>query len=304
VQPIVRDWRPAWPCPVGQIWGHWRKGAGDPTYRIHAGRHWRGIRTPHGPVTLAVQPLDASGVIAAEAWGEGAQWVLENLPTMLGADDDPRGFVPLHPQVAQALKENPHWRIGRGNLVWQALMPAIIEQKVTGQEAFGGFRRLVHFHGERAPGPGAALHLWVAPGPAVVRMIPSWEWLKLHIDPGRSRTLVRAAQVSDALERTLQVPLPEADNRLRSIAGIGVWTSAEVRFRAHGDADAVSFGDYHIPNEIGHALLGHDLDDAHLAELLEPYRPHRYRVQALLGTRRWRERHGPRMAPRTHLPVT
>jgi len=100
------------------------------------------------------------------------------------------------------------------------------------------------------------------------------------------------------------VPLPEADNRLRSIAGIGVWTSAEVRFRAHGDADAVSFGDYHIPNEIGHALLGHDLDDAHLAELLEPYRPHRYRVQALLGTRRWRERHGPRMAPRTHLPVT
>ena len=36
------------------------------------------------------------------------------------------------------------------------------------QEAFGGFRRLVHFHGERAPGPGAALHLWVAPGPAVV----------------------------------------------------------------------------------------------------------------------------------------
>ena len=71
----------------------------------------------------------------------------------------------------------------------------------------------------------------------------------------------------------------------------------------HGDADAVSFGDYHIPNEIGHALVGHDLDDAALEELLEPYRPHRHRVQALLGTRRWRERHGPRLAPRTHLPT-
>ena len=44
-------------------------------------------------------------------------------------------------------------------------------------------------------------------------------------------------------------------------------------------------------------------DDDRLAELLEPYRPHRHRVQALLGMRRWRARHGPRMAPRTHLPA-
>jgi len=109
--------------------------------------------------------------------------------------------------------------------------------------------------------------------------------------------------VADTLERTLQLPGEQADARLRSISGIGVWTSAEVRFRAHGDTDAVSFGDYHVPNEIGHALVGHDLDDAGLAELLEPYRPHRHRVQALLGMRRWRERHGPRMSPRTHLPV-
>ncbi len=301
--PRLREWRPDWPCPVGQLWGHWRKGAGDPTYRIEQGRHWRGIRTPVGPVTLAVQPLNTNGVILAEAWGQGAEWVLDQLPTMLGADDDPSGFTPHHPQVGRALKEHPHWRIGRGNLVWQALMPAIIEQKVTGQEAFGGFRRLVHFHGERAPGPGAALHLWVAPGPQTVRMIPSWEWLRMHIDPARSRTLVRAAQVADTLERTLQLPGEQADARLRSISGIGVWTSAEVRFRAHGDTDAVSFGDYHVPNEIGHALVGHDLDDAGLAELLEPYRPHRHRVQALLGMRRWRERHGPRMSPRTHLPV-
>ncbi len=303
MQPIVREWRPDWPCPVGQIWATWRKGAGDPTYRVDRGRHWRGIRTPLGPATMAVQPLNIEGVIVAEAWGEGAEWVLDQLPAMLGADDDPSGFVPRHPQLSQALREHPHWRLGRGNLVWQALLPAVIEQKVTGQEAFGGFRRLVHFHGERAPGPGQTLHLWVPPGPEIVRMIPSWQWLKLHIDPARSRTLVRCAQVADALERTLQVPLHEADTRLRSIAGVGVWTSAEVRFRAHGDADAVSFGDYHIAKEIGHALLGRDMDDAELAELLEPYRPHRHRVQALLGMRRWRERHGPRMAPRTHLPA-
>ena len=298
----TRDWRPSWPCPVGQIWAHWRKGAGDPSYRIEAGRHWRGIRTPIGPATLAVQPLDAAGVVRAQAWGPGSAWVLDRLPAMLGADDDPAGFVPRHPELAQMLKEHPHWRLGRGGLVWQALLPAVIEQKVTGQEAFGGFRRLVHFHGERAPGPGGELRLWVPPGPDVVRMIPSWQWLRLHIDPARSRTLVRAAQLADALERTLDADSDTADRRLRSLPGIGVWTSAEVRFRAHGDADAVSFGDYHIPNEIGHALAGHDLDDDGLAELLEPYRPHRHRVQALLGMRRWRPRRGPRLAPRTHLP--
>ncbi len=301
MQPIVREWRPDWPCPVGQIWATWRKGAGDPTYRVDRGRHWRGIRTPLGPATLAVQPLNIEGVIVAEAWGEGAEWVLDQLPAMLGADDDPSGFVPRHPQLSQALREHPHWRLGRGNLVWQALLPAVIEQKVTGQEAFGGFRRLVHFHGERAPGPGQTLHLWVPPGPEIVRMIPSWQWLKLHIDPARSRTLVRCAQVADALERTLQVPLDEADTRLRSIAGVAVRPEAHLGRGPH--PDAVSFGDYHIAKEIGHALLGRDMDDAELAELLEPYRPHRHRVQALLGMRRWRERHGPRMAPRTHLPA-
>lgn len=298
----TRAWRPSWPCPVGQIWAHWRKGAGDPTYRMDHGRHWRGVRTPTGPATLAVQPLDGNGLIHAQAWGPGSDWVLDRLPAMLGADDDPAGFTPRHPELAQAIHEHPHWRLGRGGLVWQALLPAVIEQKVTGQEAFGGFRKLVHFHGERAPGPGGELRLWVPPGPDVVRMIPSWQWLRLHIDPARSRTLVRAAQLADALERTLDADSDTADRRLRSLPGIGVWTSAEVRFRAHGDADAVSFGDYHIPNEIGHALAGHDLDDDGLAELLEPYRPHRHRVQALLGMRRWRPRRGPRLAPRTHLP--
>ena len=59
-----------------------------------------------------------------------------------------------------------------------------------------------------------------------------------------------------------------------------MWTSAEVRARALGDPDAVSFGDYHLAKEVGWALLGHDIDDAELAVLLEPYRPHRGRAAA------------------------
>jgi 3-methyladenine DNA glycosylase/8-oxoguanine DNA glycosylase len=224
-----------------------RRGPGDPTYRIDPdGTVWRGIRTPDGAVTLRLAERSRDGEVHAAAWGQGAEWVLDRLPTMLGADDDPRGFTPHHPVLAEAHRRHPHLRVGRSGLVLEALVPAILEQKVTGQEAFGGFRRLVYRFGERAPGAGADRGVWLQPDARTVRSVPSWEWLRLPVDPARSRTLVGAAKVAGALERTLGLPGDDVDRRLRSLPGVGVWTSAEVRFRAHGDADAVSFGDYHV----------------------------------------------------------
>lgn len=300
----VREWRPDWPVPVGSVLGVHRRGGGDPTYRVVGRRHWRGIRTPDGPVTLAVESRSDQGVVRAEAWGPGAEWVLDRLPALLGADDDPAGFEPGHPLVAEGWRRYPHWRLGRTGLVWESLTPAIIEQKVTGQEAFAGFRMLVHRYGERAPGPGAELRLWVQPTPETVRQVPSWEWLRMHVDPARSRALVTAARVADSLERTVGLPGDEAERRLTSLPGIGVWTAAEVRQRAHGDPDAVSFGDYHVAKDVGWAIAGRPFDDAELAEFLEPWRGHRGRVVVLVMLAGGRpERHGPRMAPRTHLPA-
>ena len=301
----VRVWRPGWPCAVGTTLSILRRGSADPTFRTDAdGTIWRGIRTPDGTATLRLRAHPAQAEVHAHAWGDGAGWVLDSVPAMLGAEDDPAGFTPTHPVLADAHRRRPHWRVCRTGLVMEALVPAIIEQKVTGQEALGGFRQLVHRFGERAPGAGAERGVWVQPSAETVRMVPSWEWLRMHIDPARSRTVVRAAQVASSLERTAGLPPDEADRRMRSLPGIGVWTSAEVRFRAHGDADAVSFGDYHIAKNVGWALTGREVDDDGLAELLEPYRPHRYRVQRLVelaGLRR--PRHGPRMAPRRHLPA-
>jgi 3-methyladenine DNA glycosylase/8-oxoguanine DNA glycosylase len=282
-----------------------RRGAGDPTFRTDPdGTIWRGLRTPQGVVTLRIASRPADGQVHAAAWGPGTEWALDRLPAMLGAGDDPDGFTPHHPVLAEAHRRHPHWRVAASGLVMESLVPAIIEQKVTGQEAFAGFRRLVRRFGEPAPGPGGERDLWVQPSPERLRTIPSWEWLRLPVDPARSRALVRAARVADALERTLEVDHAEADRRLRSVPGIGVWTSAEVRLRAHGDADAVSFGDYHIAKDVTWALTGRAGDDDDLAELLEPYRPHRHRVQRLVELARLgRPRRGPRMAPRRHLPA-
>jgi 3-methyladenine DNA glycosylase/8-oxoguanine DNA glycosylase len=290
---------------VGQVLSVLRRGPGDPTYRIDAdGTLWRGIRTPEGPATLCLAARPRDGEVLASAWGAGADWALDQVPTMCGADDDPAGFAPRHPVLAEALCRHPHWRVTRTGLVMESLVPAVIEQKVTGQEAFAGFRRLVRRFGEPAPGPGAERGVWVQPSADRLRMVPSWDWLRLHVDPARSRAVVLAAQRAAALERTVGLPADEVDRRLRSLPGVGVWTSAEVRFRAHGDADAVSFGDYHIAKNVGWALTGQEVDDDGLAELLEPYRPHRYRVQRLVELAGLhRPRRGPRMAPRTHLPL-
>ena len=186
----------------------------------------------------------------------------------------------------------------------ESLVPAIIEQKVTGQEAFAGFRMLVHRYGERAPGPGRDHRLWVQPTAEQLRSIPSWEWLRMHIDPARSRAVVTVARSAASLERLATKTPEEFDAGVRSIPGIGAWTSAEVRQRSLGDPDAVSFGDYHVAKDVGWALTGTPFDDDRLAEFLEPWRPQRGRVPALVAMAGLgRPRRGPRMAPRTHLPA-
>ena len=302
----TRVWRPDWACPVTSILRQQRHGGADPTYRIDpSGRHWRGLRTPEGPATLMVAARPQDAEVYAEAWGPGADWALASVPDLLGAGDDVSSFEPRHPVLTEAWRRHSSWRLGRSGLVMEALVPAIIEQKVTGQEAFAGFRMLVHRFGEPAPGPGADLDLWLQPTPERLRAIASWEWLRLHIDPARSRTIVTAARVADALERTATLAGDEAQKRLRTLPGVGVWTSAEVLQRAHGDADAVSFGDYHVAKDVGWALTGTPFDDDELEEFLEPWRPHRGRVPALVAMAGLhRPRHGARMAPRTHLPAS
>ncbi|MCD6639431.1 MAG: DNA-3-methyladenine glycosylase 2 family protein [Nocardioides sp.] len=302
---VTRQWQPGWPCRVAQVLGPQRRGSGDPTHRVDAvGRHWRAMRTPEGPATLAVLERPRDAVVEAGAWGAGATWALEALPALLGSEDDPTGFVAHHDAIAEGWRRAPHWRLGRTGLVMESLVPSILEQKVTGKQAFGSFRELVRRHGEPAPGPGREVGLWLQPEPGVIAAIPSWEWLRLGVEPARSRAVVTVCRVAASLERVAGLTPSEADARLRSLPGVGEWTSAEVRQRALGDIDAVSFGDYHVAKEVGWALAGRDFDDAELASELAVYRPQRGRAVAMAGASGIRRpRRGPRMSVPTHLPV-
>lgn len=307
-------WRPDWPCAVRHVLAQQRRGGGDPTLRLAAagerGPHWRASRTPEGAVTLAIESRDADGVVRARAWGPGAAWALDQLPDLLGAADDWSGFEARHPVVAEAWRRHPHVRLGRTGRVLEALVPTIIEQKVTGKEAFAGFRALVLKYGEPAPGPGATVGLRLQPDAATLATIPSWAWLGLHIDPARSRAVVTAARHAEALERLGHGAASsdlgsssQLDRAIRSLPGLGVWTSAETRQRALGDPDAVSFGDYHVAKDVGWALSGREIDDRELSVVLEPWRPHRGRVPLLLGAAGLRRpRRGHRASLRGHFP--
>jgi 3-methyladenine DNA glycosylase/8-oxoguanine DNA glycosylase len=285
-----------------------RRGAGDPTHRRLGGIYLRATRAPTGPALLK---LVATGQeVSARAWGEGAEWVLDQLPRLLGENDDPSGFAPRpeHPVLVDAQRRYGHFRVGRTEAVFEALAPACIEQVVTGKEAFRAWRLLVREFSEPAPGPArdpesAAYGMYLPPTPQAWSRVPSWRFLAAGVEQRRSRTLVRTAVRAAALERTLQGSYADADRALRSFPGVGPWTSAEVRQRAHGDPDAWSIGDYHVAKDLTYALVGEALDDAACEEILEPYRGHRFRVQALLGlTARRPPRRAPRMTLPTHTP--
>jgi 3-methyladenine DNA glycosylase/8-oxoguanine DNA glycosylase len=247
-------------------------------------------------VTARLRPA-APDAAHCDAWGSGAEEFLDMLPAMLGADDDASDFVPQHPTVAAAHRRLPNLRLGRTGQVLEALIPAVIEQRVPGADAFRSWRVLVSKYGTPAPGP-APDGMRVPPSAQAWRHIPSWEFHRANVDPGRAQTVVGCARRAASLERL--VSLPPAQSReaaLTSLPGVGVWTAAETAQRAFGDADAVSLGDYHIPKMIGWTLLGHPVDDAGMLELLEPMRPHRQRVVRLLEASglAYEPRRGPRL---------
>ncbi len=300
-----RTWRPGRPVDLAATWGTLRRGGGDPAWRVRGGWTFRGINTPTGAVTLAVSVRSAHDEVLAQAWGvtDAVEWALDALPVMLGRDDDVSGFVVRHDVLRRAWLTRAGWRVPKTGLVMEALIPAIIEQKVTGQEAFAGQRALIRRFGSPAPGPGAAMDLWVPPNAEQILRIASWEWIQLGISPQRSDTVIRAARMADRLEELALIDPERAGARLRTVPGVGLWTAAETAQRALGNADAVSFGDYHVAKNIGWALTGEEVDDDGLARLLAPYRPHRYRIQRLVELAGLsRPRKGPRMAPRSHLP--
>jgi 3-methyladenine DNA glycosylase/8-oxoguanine DNA glycosylase len=276
-----------------------RRGRGDPCYHdAPDGAIWRTSLLQSGPVTARITK-SAPDTVDCEAWGTGAMEFAETLPAQLGGDDDVSGFSPEEPTIAELHRRVPHLRLGRTGRVLEALIPAVLEQRVYGMDARRAWRKLVTKFGAPAPGPAPA-HMRVPPSGDVWRRIPSWEFHLANVDPGRARTIVGCAQRADSLERLNTRPPEHARRAMMSLPGVGEWTAAETAQRAFGDADALSVGDFHLAKMVGWRLLGHEIDDPAMVKLLEPLRPHRHRAVRLLEVTG--PAHAPRVAPRRAIP--
>jgi 3-methyladenine DNA glycosylase/8-oxoguanine DNA glycosylase len=159
---------------------------------------------------------------------------------------------------------------------------AVLEQKITGIQARRAWRSMLTEVGEPAPGP-APTTMRVLPTAESLRKVPSWRWHRWGVTPHQAATIMRVLHSAGRVEQCADLPITDARRRLGSIDGIGPWTVAEVSQRALGDADAVSFGDYHLAKHLVYAFTGErDGTDEQMAALLEPFAGHRYRVQRIL----------------------
>jgi 3-methyladenine DNA glycosylase/8-oxoguanine DNA glycosylase len=283
------------PISIDSTLGPLHRGRGDPTMRLARGEVIRASRTPEGPV--AARFTRAEGGIEVEAHGPGARWLMDRAPAWCGALDDDSRFDPVPGLVRDLWRHARGTRIPRTSLVTERLIPVILEQKVTGLEARRAYRRLTLELSEPAPGP---FELTLPPDPARVAELPYHAFHPFGVERRRAQ-VVRAACARTAwLDACVDLPLDRAEARIGSLQGIGPWSVAEVAQVALGDADAVSVGDFHLKNLVAWALAREPRGtDERMLELLEPYRPHRGRVQRLLeGSGIRAPAFGPRMEVR------
>lgn len=270
-----------------------RHGPGDPTIRIEDRALWRATLTPEGSATIHLE-FDGEDV-RATAWGSGAGWLIDRADLLVGVNDVST-LQTSHPRLCELQRRLVGMRIGATHRVMEALVPAILEQKVTSYEAHQSFRRMVYAWGEPAPGPR---ELRVAPSAEVLASQPYWAFHRFGIERKRADVIKAVCRRADRLEECVYLSPEQASARLTHFSGVGRWTAAEVAARAFGDPDAVSVGDLHLPHLVSWVLAGElRATDERMLELLEPYRGERGRVIRLIEAGAGRR---PRRTPRQRI---
>jgi 3-methyladenine DNA glycosylase/8-oxoguanine DNA glycosylase len=268
----------------------------DPTFRKVDGVWWRAARRAEGPVTVAIAATPER--VRLRAWGPGAESELAEAPDRLGVHDDPSAFTCDHPALRDVVRGRPELRFGRTGEVVDALIPAILGQRVTGKAAFLSYRDLVRRFGDPAPGPEPPVRL--PPDPERLANEPYYALHPIGIERTRATTLIEVCRRRKRLDALAREPAAVASERLHGLRGVGPWTAACVLVASHGDPDAVPVGDYHLPSQVAWVLAGEPrADDARMLELLAPWAGHRARALRLILATGLR---APRFGPRVDTP--
>jgi 3-methyladenine DNA glycosylase/8-oxoguanine DNA glycosylase len=250
------------------------------------------LHTPDGPVTLTLarQP----GRLEARAWGPGSDWAVDHLAEITGVTDT-HDFDPTEPAVLRRMwRARPGLRLPRPPHIPSMLIPLVLEQLVPWKEAARAWTGIVRVLGEPAPGP---TDLRLPPTPQTLVRAGRSVLIEHGVLSRQADTLRRIAREHRRIAATRDMAHDDARALLRSVPGIGPWTTESLLMRALGCADAVPTADYHLPSVVSWFFEREPrADDDRMLELLDRHRPHRGRIiQMLLINGVHAPRRGPRM---------
>ena len=275
----------------------------DPTHRWSRSGFAKSVLTPAGPAAVRVT-WTSTGHVAAQAWGPGRNWALEQAPRWVGLGDDLTGFDPaINAKVNELWRRRGPFRLASTGLIWQALVFVILGQRVTTQEAMRSWLRLVQACGEPAPGPDG---LRLAPTPESVASLSYVDFHRMNVERRRADAIISAAKRANRLEEASSMSPADALVRLTALRGLGVWTATSTITTSHGDPDTIVLRDYGLPTMVNYAFTGDarrmpadEGGDERMCEHLAPWQGHRQRIVRLLAASGMSP---PRRAPRAVNP--
>lgn len=275
----------------------------DPTHRWGPNSFAKAVLTPDGPGTLRIT-WDRTGRAIAEAWGSGADWLLDRSPYWVGLHDDLTGFDPdVHPVVGEWWRRRPGRRLPAAGVIWQELLLVLLGQRVTTEEALKSWARIVDDWGEPAPGP---CELRLPPSPALVASKSYFEFHRFNVERHRAQAILTAAKRADRLEEAAGMDPASALRRLTALPGLGLWTATSVIGPSLGDPDTIVLRDYGLPTMVNYAFTGDarripadEGGDEIMCAHLAPWSGHRLRVVGLILSASGKP---PRRAPRAVNP--
>ena len=170
------------------------------------------------PATIRVEVQGTT--LHAEAWGPGADRALAGAAAYAGVTDDRGAFSPASLLIRDLDRRRPGLRISRSGAVLEALIPAILEQKVTGIEARRAYRGIISRWGEPAPGPCG---LRLLPEPAVLAGLPYEAFHPLGVERRRADLIRIVASRANRFEEssTSRWPMPTGASPRCRVSGRG-----------------------------------------------------------------------------------
>lgn len=260
-------------------------GSGDPCLRFDGPDRMRlALRSPWGPAAVEVVLRDSQLVVTTLC--ETSRWIDPYCGALLGAGYHPPE-LDAPPRLKQVARRLAGMRVPRLPTVSLRVVAIVLQQLISFRDACAGWRNLVKTHGEPVPGQA---DLWFPPEPKTLARLHSQDYIACGVLPRHGRTIAEAMRHTQRLEQIWNGgSSPDATDGvgelLAKLPGIGPWTVGFLRGAGLGDADAAVPGDYSHPATIARFFTGDEsgADDATMLRLLEPFRPHRFYVLALVN---------------------